>query len=46
MYVYYTDPGGANAQWIGAVSRSGGILQVVSTTKTDTFPSVSRIGGK
>ena len=37
MYTYYTDPGGANAQWIGAVSRSGGILQVVSTTKTDTF---------
>ena len=37
MYVYYTDPGGGNAQWIGAVSRSGGILQVVSTTKTDTF---------
>jgi len=37
MYVYYTDPGGANAQWIGAVSRSGGILQVVSTTKTDVF---------
>jgi hypothetical protein len=37
MYVYYTDPGGASSQWIGAVSRSGGILQVVSTTKTDTF---------
>ena len=37
MYVYYTDPGGVNSQWIGAVSRSGGILQVVSTTKTDTF---------
>jgi hypothetical protein len=37
MYTYYTDPGGANAQWIGAVSRSGGILQVVSTTKTDVF---------
>tara|TARA_B110000977_G_C10815838_1_gene392144 strand:+ start:58 stop:606 length:549 start_codon:yes stop_codon:yes gene_type:complete len=37
MYVYYTDPGGVNAQWIGAVSRSGSILQVVSTTKTDTY---------
>ena len=37
MYTYYTDPGGVNSQWIGAVSRSGGILQVVSTTKTDTF---------
>ena len=44
MYTYYTDPGGANAQWIGAVSRSGGILQVVSTTKTDTF-SASIAGG-
>ena len=44
MYTYYTDPGGANAQWIGAVSRSGGILQVVSTTKTDTF-SVSQVAG-
>lgn len=41
MYVYYTDPGGANSQWIGAVSRSGGILQVVSTAKTDTFSSSS-----
>jgi len=41
MYVYYTDPGGANSQWIGAVSRSGGILQVVSTTKTDTFSTTS-----
>jgi hypothetical protein len=41
MYVYYTDPGGANSQWIGAVSRSGGILQVVSTTKTDTFTTTS-----
>ncbi len=41
MYVYYTDPGGANSQWIGAVSRSGGILQVVSTTKTDTFSTSS-----
>lgn len=41
MYVYYTDPGGVDAQWIGAVSRSGGILQVVSTTKTDTFTTSS-----
>ena len=37
MYVYYTDPGGGSSSWIGAVSRSGGILQVVSTTKTDTY---------
>ena len=37
MYVYYTDPGGGSSSWIGAVSRSGGILQVVSTTKTDVF---------
>lgn len=36
MYVYYTDPGGGSSQWIGAVSRSGGILQVVSTSKTNT----------
>ena len=41
MYVYYTDPGGGSSQWIGAVSRSGGILQVVSTTKTDTFTTTS-----
>jgi hypothetical protein len=39
MYVYYTDPGGGSSSWIGAVSRSGGILQVVSTTKTDVFSS-------
>jgi hypothetical protein len=45
MYTYYTDPGGANAQWIGAVSRSGGILQVVSTTKTDTFSASVAPGG-
>jgi hypothetical protein len=37
MYVYYTDPGGGSSSWIGAVSRSGGILQVVSTTKSDAF---------
>ena len=41
MYVYYTDPGGASSSWIGAVSRSGGILQVVSTTKTDVFSTTS-----
>ena len=41
MYVNYTDPGSSNSSWIGAVSRSGGILQVVSTTKTDTFSSSS-----
>ena len=41
MYVYYTDPGGGSSSWIGAVSRSGGILQVVSTTKTDQFTTSS-----
>lgn len=41
MYVYYTDPGGGASSWIGAVSRSGGILQVVSTAKTDTFSTTS-----
>ena len=41
MYVYYTDPGGGASSWVGAVSRSGGILQVVSTTKTDTFSMAS-----
>tara|TARA_R110000868_G_scaffold282909_5_gene543225 strand:- start:99 stop:1061 length:963 start_codon:yes stop_codon:yes gene_type:complete len=41
MYVYYTDPGGGASSWIGAVSRSGGILQVVSATKTDTFTTSS-----
>ena len=41
MYVYYTDPGGGSSSWIGAVSRSGGILQVVSTTKTDVFSTTS-----
>jgi hypothetical protein len=43
MYVYYTDPGGANAQWIGAVSRSGGILQVVSAIKTDTATATTGV---
>jgi hypothetical protein len=28
MYVYYTDPGGGSSSWIGAVSRSGGIIAV------------------
>ena len=41
MYTYYTDPGGGSSSWIGAVSRSGGILQVVSTSKTDTFSTTS-----
>lgn len=41
MYTYYTDPGGVNSQWIGAVSRSGGTLQVVQTVKTDTFVTTS-----
>lgn len=41
MYAYYTPPGGGDSSWIGAVSRSGGILQVVSTTKTDTFATTS-----
>lgn len=41
MYVYYTDPGGGSSSWIGAVSRSGGVLQVVSTTKTDVFSTTS-----
>jgi hypothetical protein len=41
MYVYYTDPGGGSSSWIGAVSRSGGILQVVQTVKSDTFSTTS-----
>lgn len=41
MYVYYTDPGAGSSSWIGAVSRSGGILQVVSTAKKDTFSTTS-----
>jgi len=41
MYVYYTDPGGGSSSWIGAVSRSGGILQVVSTVKSDVFTTSS-----
>ena len=39
MYVYYDD--GSSAQWVaavgGTVPSQGKILQVVSTTKTDTF---------
>jgi len=35
LSVYYTDPGGGSSQWINA--GQGSILQVVSTTKTDTF---------
>ena len=39
MYVYYDD--GTSAQWVaavgGTVPQQGKILQVVSTTKTDTF---------
>lgn len=41
MYVYYTDPGGGSSSWIGAVSRSGGVLQVLSATKTDAFSTTS-----
>jgi len=37
MYTYYTDPGGTASSWIGAVSRSGGILQVIQAAKTDEF---------
>lgn len=42
MYVYYTDPGGGSSSWIGAVSRSGGIVAVKDVIKTDTF--VTTIG--
>ena len=41
MYVYYTDPGGGSSSWIGAVSRSGGILQVVSSTHSTTVTTTS-----
>ena len=41
MYVYYTDPGGASSSWIGAVSRSGGILQVVQTQTSDVTSTAS-----
>ena len=43
MYVYYDD--GSSAQWVaavgGTVPSQGKILQVVSTTKTDTFTTSS-----
>jgi hypothetical protein len=43
MYVYYDD--GTSAQWVaavgGTVPSQGKILQVVSTTKTDTFSTSS-----
>jgi len=48
MYVYYTDPGGTNSQWIGAVSNNntaGNVIQVVSTTMTDTFSQGSLAQG-
>ena len=37
MYVYYDD--GTSSQWVSAIggSLAGTVLQVVSTTKTDTF---------
>jgi hypothetical protein len=41
MYVNYTDPGSSNSSWIGAVSRSGGILQVVSSTHSTTVTTTS-----
>ena len=41
MYVYYTDPGGGSSSWIGAVSRSGGILQVAQATKVDVASTTS-----
>lgn len=41
MYVYYTDPGGGSSSWIGAVSRSGGILQVVNSTYDTLFSTTS-----
>jgi hypothetical protein len=38
-YIYYDD--GTSAQWVSAIggSLSGNVIQVVSTTKTDTFTS-------
>lgn len=40
-YIYYDD--GTSAQWVSAIggSLSGNVIQVVSTTKTDTFTSSS-----
>ena len=41
MYVYYDD--GTSSQWVSAIggSLAGSVLQVVSTTKTDTFSTAS-----
>jgi hypothetical protein len=40
-YIYYDD--GTSAQWVSAIggSLSGNVIQVVSTTKTDTFTTTS-----
>jgi len=40
-YIYYDD--GTSAQWVSAIGGSiaGTVIQVVSTTKTDTFTSTS-----
>ena len=47
MYVYYDD--GSSAQWVaavgGTVPSQGKILQVVSTTKSDTFSASVAAGG-
>ena len=41
VYIYYDD--GTSAQWVSAIggSLSGNVIQVVSTTKTDTFSTSS-----
>ena len=41
VYIYYDD--GTSAQWVSAIggSLAGSIVQVVSTTKTDTFSTTS-----
>lgn len=41
MYVFYDD--GTSSQWVSAIggSLAGSVLQVVSTTKTDTFSTTS-----
>jgi hypothetical protein len=40
-YIYYDD--GTSAQWVSAIggSLAGNVIQVVSTTKTDTFSATS-----
>jgi hypothetical protein len=40
-YIYYDD--GTSSQWVSAIggSLSGNVIQVVSTTKTDTFSTTS-----